>query len=70
MLARLGIVLYWVATGVAVFLAAGTVIVILMGTMGVMGFKTENNILEAFVFIPALLIWLVGRACRYFLAGS
>jgi hypothetical protein len=70
MLARLGIVLYWVATVVAVFLAAGTVIVILMGMMGVMGFKAENNILEAFVFIPALLIWLFGRACRYVLAGS
>jgi hypothetical protein len=69
MLVRIGMVLYW-ATAVAAFLALGTVAVLIMGAFNVWGFKSENNVLEAFVFIPALLIWLFGRACRYFMAGN
>ncbi|HLL26305.1 MAG TPA: hypothetical protein VKT73_01465 [Xanthobacteraceae bacterium] len=70
MLARVGIALYWIASCIAAFLALGTVVVIALGMFNAMGFKSENNILEAFVFIPAVLIWLIGRACRYLLAGT
>jgi hypothetical protein len=70
MLVRIGMVLYWAATAVAAFLALGTVAVLIMGAFNAWGFKSENNVLEAFVFIPALLIWLFGRACRYFMAGN
>jgi hypothetical protein len=63
-------VLYWATTIVAAFLALGTVVVLIMGAFNVWGFRSENNVLEAFVFIPALLIWLIGRACRYLLAGN
>jgi hypothetical protein len=70
MLVRIGLVLYWAATVVAALLALGTVVVLILGAFNVLGFKSENNVHEAFVFIPALLIWLIGRACRYFLAGS
>jgi hypothetical protein len=67
-LALIGNVLYWTCTAIAVFLALGTVAVLVLGSFDVWGFKPENNVLEAFVFIPALLIWLLGRACRYLLA--
>lgn len=70
MLARLGMILYWVANIVAAFLALGTVAVLIMGTFDILGFKSENNVLEAFVFMPAVLIWLIGRACLYLLAGK
>jgi len=63
-------VLYWATTIVATFLVLGTVVVLIMGAFNVWGFRSENNVLEAFVFIPALLIWLIGRACRYLLAGN
>ena len=64
MLKRIVMMLYWAATAVALFLALGTVVVLIMGAFNLWGFKSENNALEAFVFIPALLIWLAGRFCR------
>jgi hypothetical protein len=70
LVARLGMVLYWAASAVAGFLAAGTAAVIVMGAFNVWGFESENNVLEAVVFIPAAVIWLFGRACRYVLAGN
>jgi hypothetical protein len=70
MLVWIGMALYWLATAVAVFLALGTVVVLILGAFDMWGFKSEDNILEAFVFIPAFLIWLFGRACRYFMAGK
>jgi hypothetical protein len=72
MLARIGMVLYWVATGIAALLAVGTVAAMVMGAFGLVKYYKdwEDVFLESFVFIPALLIWLIGRACRYFLAGK
>ena len=70
MLERIGIALYWAATAVALFLALGTVVVLIMGAFNLWGFKSENNALEAFVFIPALLIWLAGRLCRALMART
>jgi hypothetical protein len=55
-------VLYWTATVVAAFLALGTAVVLIMGAFNVFGFKAENNVLETFVLIPALVIWLIGCA--------
>jgi hypothetical protein len=64
---RLGDVLYWLGCVVAILLAAGAAWVLL---------DTRNSRPEmiapgfiAFVFAPAVVVWLVGRACRYVLAG-
>jgi hypothetical protein len=62
--------LYWTANALAVFLALGTVVVLIMGAFNLFGFKSENNVLEAFVFISALVIWLIGRTCRHFLVRN
>jgi hypothetical protein len=70
MSARIGMVFYWTANVIAAFLALGTAAVLILGTFNVLGFKSENNVLEAFVFIPAAMIWLIGRAGRYLLAGT
>ena len=70
MVARLGMVIYWAATGIAVILALGTAVMVTLGVLGLAGYTSENAVLEAFVLVPALLIWLFGRACRYVLAGD
>jgi hypothetical protein len=67
MLARFGMAIYWVMTTIAVFLALGTVVMIVMGTLGLMGQNGETALLESVVFIPAFLFWLIGRASRYYL---
>lgn len=64
----IGMTIYWIALVIALFLALGTVIVIVAGYFEMWGFRAENNILEAFVFIPALLLWLLGLASRKFIA--
>lgn len=58
------------ANALAAFLALGTVAVLIMGAFNVFGFKSENNVLEAFVFIPALVIWLIARICRHFMVRN
>jgi hypothetical protein len=70
MMARIGMALYWTANVLAAFLVVGTLVMVFMGIFGLNGYDSETAILESFVFIPALLIWLIGRACRYFLAGT
>jgi len=72
MMARLGMALYWIATGIALLLAVGTVLAMVLGALGLVKYYKdwEGVFLESVVFIPALLIWLIGRACRYFLAGK
>jgi hypothetical protein len=64
----IGMTIYWLATVLALFLALGTVIVIAAAYFEMWGLRAENNILEAFVFIPALLLWLLGLASRKFIA--
>jgi hypothetical protein len=62
MAARLGQVLYW----------AGCVLAILTIVIGVYLSWYERDAWEmrAIVFVIAALFWLIGRACRYVLAGT
>jgi hypothetical protein len=62
-------VLYWTCTGIAVFLTLGTVIVLILGSLNALGYESQNNAVEAFVFIPALAFWLLALAFRHFLFG-
>ncbi len=60
MIARLGNVLYWAACGAAV----------LLGALGAFEFFVHKDSEAIVVFaVLGLLVWLVGRACRYILAG-
>jgi len=36
----------------------------------VQGIRTLLNVVLLFGFVPALVVWLFGRACRYVLAGT
>ncbi len=65
MTARLGNVLYWLASGIAV----------LLGLSGAAGFFVLPNDAAGFsligaAFVAALLAYLAGRAARYVLSGS
>jgi hypothetical protein len=64
-LARLGNVLYWFGCG----LACGV-----LGLGGVMAYSVSpgDNPMGIFIFfvVAAVLVWLVGRACRYVLSGN
>ena len=63
MLERLGNVLYWVATGVAVIaLGFGIALAIQPNAYNPTG-------LVLFGAAIGLVVWLFGRACRYILAG-
>lgn len=65
MIARLGNVLYWAANGLAA----------MMAVLGALGFiialinKAEGMIIFPVLIALAILVWLVGRACLYVLAG-
>jgi hypothetical protein len=66
---RLGNALYWFLTGFAwLFLAAAAAFDIfrLWGAVSL----SERWILNSIAVVIFLLIWLSGRACRYFLAGQ
>jgi hypothetical protein len=62
MVERLGHVLYW----------AGCVLAILIIVIGVYLSWYERDAWEMRVitFVVAALVWLIGRACRYLLAGT
>ena len=66
MAARLGNVLYWTASGIAVLL-------VISGTLFLYAVHLDH--IENVIFIavcwaaPALIVWLFGLACRYVLAG-
>jgi hypothetical protein len=68
MLARLGNVLYWLGSALSIL----TLLIIPFG--GAFGlrypFRTDDIVYIVFVIIVAGLIWVVGRACRYVLAGT
>ncbi len=63
MLARLGQVIYWGASGIAVILA---LVVALSFATGTQNTGAGWYIIGGF----ALLVWLGGRAAKYVLAGS
>jgi hypothetical protein len=62
---RLGHVLYW----------AGCVLAILTIAIGVFlssGFMDQSDVwlVRVIAFVIAVLFWLIGRGCRYVLAGT
>jgi len=64
-LSRLGNVLYWLCTGVAALFALVSVYSALFG-------QVENGgwwLLGALAVL-AIVVWLIGRAARYILAGK
>ena len=64
MAARLGNVLYWGASLIAVLLIA------LLFIAHAFGSGEGDKFLQAMVLVTAVAIWLIGRACRYVLAGK
>jgi hypothetical protein len=64
MLARLGYVLYWTGCGLAVLVLMGG----LAFTYFAPGASTEVAL--ALTAAVATVCWLVGRACKYVLAGE
>lgn len=62
MAARLGYVLYWTAC----------IIALLLVVWGINIVRTNERlpVSEAVVFLPAGLVWVVGRALRYLFAGN
>jgi hypothetical protein len=63
MISRLGNVLYWAACGLAILSGVGCVIAAMQsGTYNPSGWLIIGAVL-------AVGFWLVGRACRYVLAG-
>jgi hypothetical protein len=63
MLARLGNVLYWAGCLLAVPLLIFCVIVFVQGT-------PNDRPALGFLTLAAVVIWLIGRACKYVLAGK
>lgn len=64
MVARLGQVLYWLATFIAIVTVA-----IAVSVPFVEGWNSSSLWLMAIVFAIALASWLLGRAVLYVLAG-
>lgn len=63
MLARLGNVLYWLGC-----IVAGLIIVADGWDYYMEG--TQDKGAYVFIAVIALVVWVVGRACRYVLAGT
>ena len=64
MVKRLGNVLYWLGCGIAVVWLVVCVVAIIYDTsINVVMFTT-------LALIISILIWLIGRACRYVLSGN
>lgn len=64
---RLGNVLYWVATALAALLLALAAIFPIMAERGTSG---ELWLVSLAIAACGVIVWLIGRACRYVLAGS
>jgi hypothetical protein len=62
MLARLGSVLYWLGCGLAALL-------VIFFLFLVFSPSTAEVKFSPFLLAGALIVWLIGRACRYVLSG-
>ncbi len=60
MLARLGNVVYWLYTGLAV----------LFGIIAIGGFVVVSGIMVLIYSVLAIVAWLIGRAARYITTGK
>jgi hypothetical protein len=65
MLARLGHLLYWIGCGLAVVALVAGLFVLQHGP----DYDYRWVVYVASV-VTAVLFWLIGRACKYFLAGE
>jgi predicted lipid-binding transport protein (Tim44 family) len=65
MASRIGHALYWMGTFIAVLLVGLSIFFALLA-------ETNDGVVGAFTaFVPyAVLAWVIGRACRYFLART
>jgi hypothetical protein len=61
---RVGNVLYWLGC-----IVAGLTVLLGVGVFFASQNQREGLSVMAFVFVFAFIAWLVGRACRYVLAG-
>lgn len=62
MVARLGMVLYWAASAIAILLAIFAAFLVFSSYSGDKGFGI-------FLFVAAAIVGLIGRACLFVLAG-
>jgi uncharacterized membrane protein len=65
MLARLGNVLYWLSC-----IVAGLIIAVYAYVTYMEPYHPDQFGMGIFVVAIAFAVWLVGRACRYILAGT
>jgi hypothetical protein len=63
MLARLGDVLYWAGCLLGILLVVAAVALYNVGTGG------DKVVIPPILIGFAVVVWLIGRACRYVLAG-
>lgn len=63
MTARLGNVLYWAGCAIAGLIALGCIAVGFSG-------RDDSTITALLLFAPAVVVYLIGRALRYILAGT
>jgi hypothetical protein len=63
MVARLGNVLYWAASLIAGLLALIAAYAMVFGT------GEDRVFIDTALAVIAVVVWLVGRACRYVVAG-
>ncbi len=70
MVARLGDVLYWFFTGMAVLTVVALVIITIIDlTSGKGGYGLEEIAITASIGAFSVILYMIGRACRYVLAG-
>ncbi len=71
MLVRVGNGIYWLCTGVAALLVLGSISFALMSLEAeAAAWVAEERLTTAEVFaVLAIVVWLIGRAARYFMAG-
>jgi hypothetical protein len=63
MLARLGDVLYWTGWLLSILLVVAAVAFYILGSGG------DKVVIPPLLIGLAVVVWLIGRACRYVLAG-
>jgi hypothetical protein len=63
MITRLGLVIGWTATAIAVLLVG-------IGAFGLMREQADHFVMIVFFIIPGVLIYVAGRAVRFVLIGT
>lgn len=69
-LSRLGNVLYWGGSIIAVLLIVGGIAGFIIGISNGKNDGELFLIVTLYLFAPAIAIWLLGRAARYVLSGK